>query len=188
MADGVLAADARGSIITLNTAARRLLGYGPSDALPPLTELFHDKPIRDLVDAILAGREAEPVDFVSGNLALLVGGRALPHGGALLVIRDVTDLRRLEMVRRDFVANVSHELKTPLTSIAGYAETLVAEAAVGTPAEQFSRTIVNNARRMQRLVDELLDLSRIESGGWHPTPGRVEVAAAAREAWAPFAE
>ena len=188
MADGVLATDARGEIVTLNTAARRLLGYGSSDVLPPLTELFYDKPARDLVDAILAGREAEPVELVPGQRALLAAGRALPNGGALLVIRDVTELRRLETVRRDFVANVSHELKTPLTSIVGYAETLAAEAAPGTQTEQFSRTILNNARRMQQLVDGLLDLSRIESGGWRPAPGLVDLAAVAREAWAPLAE
>jgi two-component system phosphate regulon sensor histidine kinase PhoR len=188
MADGVLAVDGRGAIITLNPAARRLLGYGADDTMPPLPELFHDKPARDLVDAILAGREVEAVDLAAGGRALVATGRALPNGGALLVIRDVTGLRRLETVRRDFVANVSHELKTPLTSIAGYAETLASEAPPDTQTEQFSRTILNNARRMQRLVDDLLDLSRIESGGWHPTQERVDVAVAAREAWAPFAE
>ena len=188
MADGVLAADARGEIVTLNTAARRLLGYGPADHLPPLAELFHDKPARELVDAILSGREAEPVDLALENRALLIAGRALPNGGALLVIRDVTDLRRLETVRRDFVANVSHELKTPLTSIAGYAETLTGEVSAGTQSEQFAQTILSNARRMQRLVDDLLDLSRIESGGWQPTPQPVDPATIARETWAPFAD
>jgi signal transduction histidine kinase len=190
MADGVLAADARGEIVTLNTAARRLLGYGATDALPPLAELFHDKSARDLVDAIVAGRDAEPVDVALGGDALLLAGRALPNGGALLVVRDVTELRRLETVRRDFVANVSHELKTPLTSIAGYAETLAAEAGAGPPSQtgQFAQTILNNARRMQRLVDDLLDLSRIESRHWQPAPEPVHIAAAVREAWASFAE
>jgi len=106
----------------------------------------------------------------------------------LLVFRDVTDLRRLEAVRRDFVANVSHELKTPLTSIAGYAETLAAEERDTTQAWKFADTILNNARRMQRLVDDLLDLSRIESGGWQPVRRVVDVAALAEEAWTPFVE
>src|SRR5207249_5049012 len=65
---------------------------------------------------------------------------------------------------RFFVANVSHELKTPLTSIAGYAETLALEAMPGTQTERFTRPVLSNARRMHRLVDDLLDLSRIESG------------------------
>ncbi len=84
------------------------------------------------------------------------------------------------------MANVSHELKTPLTSISGYAETLADETPAGTHAEQFARVILENAHRMQRLVEELLDLSRIESGGWRPTPERIDVGAVAREAWAPF--
>ncbi|MGH7547680.1 MAG: ATP-binding protein [Gemmatimonadales bacterium] len=187
MADGVLAADARGRIVTLNTAARRLLAYGASDSLPPLVELFHDKRARDLVDAIFAGGNAEPVDLELGNRALLVTGRALPNGGALLVVRDVTERRRLETVRRDFVANVSHELKTPLTVIAGYAETLAAEAGAASQTQHFAQIILNSAHRMQSLVDDLLDLSRIESGHWQPKPERVDVAAAAREAWTPFA-
>ena len=188
MAEGVVAADARRSIVTLNHAARRLLGYGPDDPVPSLAELFHEKAPRDLVEAVLGGREAEPSELERAGRVLLVAGRSLPNGGALLVIRDVTELRRLEAVRRDFVANVSHELKTPLTSIAGYAETLAAETNAGTQAAAFARTILNNARRMQRLVDELLDLSRIESGRWQPSPARTDVAALAREAWASFAE
>src|SRR3989454_8444796 len=152
---------------------------------PPRSTLF---PYTTLFRSILARREAEPVELVPGHRALLLAGRGLPNGGALLVVRDVTELRRLETVRRDFVANVSHELKTPLTSLAGYAETLAAEAGAGTQTERFAGTILNNARRIQRLVDDLLDLSRIESGHWHPAPHQVDVAAAAREAWAPFAD
>ena len=91
-------------------------------------------------------------------------------------------------MRRDFVANVSHELKTPLTSIAGYAETLALEATPGTQTERFTRPILSNARRMHRLVDDLLDLSRIESGRWQPDPERVDVRGLAEEAWAAFAD
>ncbi len=185
MTEGVLAADARGAIVTLNGAARRLLGYGAGDRLPALAELFHEKAPRDLVQTVLDGGEAEPRELERGARALLVTGRALPNGGVLLVIRDVTELRRLEAVRRDFVANVSHELKTPLTSIIGYAETLTTEDA-GKDAERFAHTILNNARRMQELVDDLLDLSRIESGRWQPTLARVDVAGVVGEAWAEF--
>jgi two-component system, OmpR family, phosphate regulon sensor histidine kinase PhoR len=91
-------------------------------------------------------------------------------------------------MRRDFVANVSHELKTPLTSIAGYAETLATEASPGTQIERFARPILSNARRMHRLVDDLLDLSRIESGRWQPHPELVDVRGLAGEAWAAFAD
>ncbi|HXL34839.1 MAG TPA: ATP-binding protein, partial [Gemmatimonadales bacterium] len=91
-------------------------------------------------------------------------------------------------MRRDFVANVSHELKTPLTSIAGYAETLATEASPGPQTERFVRPILSNARRMHRLVDDLLDLSRIESGRWQPHPELVDVRGLAGDAWAAFAD
>jgi two-component system, OmpR family, phosphate regulon sensor histidine kinase PhoR len=186
MADGLLATDAAGHVATANSAARRLLSRRPSEPLPPVTELFHDKRARELVRAALAGRQFEQQELDLEGRALLVASRPLPNGGTLLVFRDVTELRRLEAVRRDFVANVSHELKTPLTSIAGYAETLAAEESDPTQASKFASTILSNAQRMQRLVDDLLDLSRIESGGWQPLRSVVDVAALAQEAWTPF--
>ena len=90
----------------------------------------------------------------------------------MLVIHDLTEMRRLETVRRDFVANVSHELKTPLTSISGYAETLLTDRPDRETTRQFLGTHSRNARRMQELVDDLLDLSRIESGRWQPRSHR----------------
>jgi signal transduction histidine kinase len=105
----------------------------------------------------------------------------------VLVLHDLTEVRRLEAVRRDFVANVSHELKTPLTSISGYAETLLDDGADVETVRRFAGTILSNARRMQRLVDDLLDLSRIEAGRWQPTRTEVDVAAVARESWASLA-
>ena len=84
-------------------------------------------------------------------------------------------------MRRDFVANVSHELRTPLTIVGGFAETLQDP---GIPAErraEFARTILSNTQRMQRIVDELLDLSRIETGHWKPLPQQVRIADLGRE-------
>ena len=187
LSDGVLAADKRGALISTNAAARRLLGYDETEALPPLGELFHDRAHRALMREVLTGAVVEARELDLGDRTVVVSARPLADGGTLLVLSDVTDLRRLETIRRDFVANVSHELKTPLTAIAGYAETLAAEAS-DQQATGFAQTIVENAGRMQRLVDDLLDLSRIESGGWQPEPRTVNVEAAAREAWGPFVE
>jgi PAS domain S-box-containing protein len=183
MTDGVIAANARGDIAAVNTAARRLLGYQRDDDLPPLEELFHDKAARALLRDVLTDGDVQQRALDLDDRTLLVTGRPLPVGGTLLVLRDITELRRLETVRRDFVANVSHELKTPLTVIVGYAETLVAEH-----QHPFADTILRNAQRMQRLVDELLDLSRIESGAWQPERRVLELEPEAREAWLPFAE
>jgi len=187
LSDGVMAADKRGTVISTNSAARRLLGYGDMEPLPPLGELFHDRAHRTLMREVLTGAVVEGRELDLGERTVVVSARPLEDGGTLLVLSDVTDVRRLETIRRDFVANVSHELKTPLTAIAGYAETLAAESS-DAPATGFAQTIVENARRMQRLVDDLLDLSRIESGGWQPEPRTVNVEGAAREAWTPFAE
>ncbi len=187
LSDGVLAADRRGIIIETNAAARRLLGYGETEPLPPLGELFHDRAHRALMREVLTGAAVEGRELALGDRTVVFSARPLADGGTLLVLSDVSDLRRLETIRRDFVANVSHELKTPLTAIAGYAETLAAESR-NPQATGFAQTIVENAGRMQRLVDDLLDLSRIESGAWEPEPRRVEVDAAAREAWRPFAD
>jgi two-component system phosphate regulon sensor histidine kinase PhoR len=183
MIEGVIAADGRGHIVTANPAARRLLGYGAADPLPDLRELFRVKAAREVVDAVLTGESVEDRQLEMDDRAFLVNGRPLPAGGAVLVIHDLTELRRLEAVRRDFVANVSHELKTPLTSISGYAETLLGEAPGQETTRRFLTTILNNARRMQRLVDDLLDLSRIESGRWQPNRVEVSIDAAARESW-----
>jgi signal transduction histidine kinase len=93
----------------------------------------------------------------------------------VVALFDLTQTRRLERVRSDFVANVSHELKTPLTVIGGFAETLLDDDLTPERRRQFAETIRNNTARMQRLVDDLLDLSRIESGGWKPDPATIEV-------------
>jgi two-component system phosphate regulon sensor histidine kinase PhoR len=91
--------------------------------------------------------------------------RAAGANGAVMVLHDITDLRRLERVRRDFVANVSHEFKTPLTAIQGFAETLLS-GALDDKANRvrFVEIIREHARRLARLTDDLLKLSRIEAG------------------------
>ena len=187
LSDGVLGADRRGVVVSTNAAARRLLGYDDAEPLPPLAELFHDRPHRALMREVLSGATIEGRELDLGDRTVLISARPLEDGGTLLVLSDVTDVRRLETVRRDFVANVSHELKTPLTAIAGYAETLAAEAR-DEQARKFAQTVVENAHRMQRLVDDLLDLSRIESGSWAPEPKTLGVDAAARDAWGPFTD
>ncbi len=187
MIEGVIAADARGRVVTANPAARRILGYDPGEPLPDLAELFRVKAAREVVDAVLAGRAVEDRELDMAGRSFLVNARPLPTGGAVLVIHDLTEMRRLEAVRRDFVGNVSHELKTPLTSISGYAETLLGDRLDHPTTQRFVGTILSNARRMQELVDDLLDLSRIESGGWQPSSSLIDLEAVARESWAALA-
>jgi signal transduction histidine kinase len=182
--EAVVAVDARRQVVRINEAARRLLSIratGPfsADLLP------RDREFRDALSTAMAGRTVRPVELSLGGRTVALTARPLARGGAVLAAFDLTDVRRLETIRRDFVANVSHELKTPLTVIGGFAETLADPAVEPADRERFAGTIVSNVRRMQRIVDDLLDLSRIESGGWIPAPVPIEVAAAAADAVLP---
>ena len=187
MFEGVIAADARGRIMSVNGAARRLLGYPANAVLPPLPELFRARAARDAVTRVLGGEAVHDIPVESDDRSALLNARPLRGGGAVLVLHELTEIRRLETVRRDFVANVSHELKTPLTSIAGYAETLLTDSPDADTTRRFLGTILGNAQRMQRLVDDLLDLSRIESGRWRPQAEPVNLAGAAQDAWSGLA-
>lgn len=188
MGEGIIAADARSRIVLVNQAARTILGYDADAPLPDLRTLFRVKGARELVAGVLESREVAEREVELGGQVLSLHTRPLEGGGALLVLRDLTAVRRLEAIRRDFVANVSHELKTPLTSISGYAETLVTGEVDDDTRTRFLRTILNNAHRMQGLVDDLLDLSRIESGRWTPRPERLSLTHTVEEAWALLAE
>jgi two-component system phosphate regulon sensor histidine kinase PhoR len=114
---------------------------------------------------------AEQKSVRTARAASIVPGRAfdvkaapMPGGGAVGVLRDLTEIERIEKTRRDFIANVSHELRTPLTSIQGYAETLLDSSSEGNHAREFLEIIRKNAARMSRLTEDLLTLARVESG------------------------
>jgi two-component system, OmpR family, phosphate regulon sensor histidine kinase PhoR len=180
--EAVVAVDARRQVVRVNIAARRLLGI--RGAVPfSADNLPRDAVLRDALSAALEGESVDAVELVIEGHTIALTARPLSRGGgAVLAALDLTDVRRLETIRRDFVANVSHELKTPLTVIGGFAETLAEPGVPAAQRETFARTILTNVRRMQRIVDDLLDLSRIESGGWVPAPVRVDVASIAAEA------
>lgn len=188
MTDGIIAADARGRIALANRAARQVLGYAADAPLPDLRTLFRVRAARGIVAQVLDGESVTDREVELDGRIVSINARSAGEAGVVLILRDQTDLRRLESIRRDFVANVSHELKTPLTSISGYAETLAADEVDLATRQRFLRTILDNAHRMQRLVDDLLDLSRVESGRWTPEVGRVALDGAVSEAWAMLAD
>jgi signal transduction histidine kinase len=111
------------------------------------------------------------------------GNGARSPGGAVVAFTDLTELRRLEGVRRDFVANVSHEIRTPLTSIRGYVETLLSDDLPADMQRQFLGVIEKNAERLHGIVDDLLDLSRLESGGWRPELRPLRALTVADDVW-----
>ncbi len=188
MAEGVIATDEDGTVVITNDAARRALGYGPTDTLPNVRELFHQHDAQAIVGRVLAEEGVVAHETTIHGRTILVTGRPLPNGGAVLGLNDVTEFRRLEIVRRDFVANVSHELKTPLTSVLGYLETFLLSDEDDATRRQFVEVALLNGRRMQRLVDDLLDLSRLEAGVWKPAPKEVSTSEVSAEVWAPFVE
>jgi two-component system, OmpR family, phosphate regulon sensor histidine kinase PhoR len=173
MAEGVVAVDRSDRLITANRAALALLGIAGADVHGrPLQELVRNPALGKLVAQ--AVRQPEPVSgevLVHGETGprhLQVHGSSLGNdaaggAGVVLVLEDVTRLRRLEQVRRDFVANVSHELRTPITSLKGFVETLL-DGAMREPetAERFLRIVLKQADRLHAIVSDLLLLAQME--------------------------
>ncbi len=169
MQEGVLVLGSDGRIQILNPALVELLEIsGTATGRLPL-EAFRQAELADYIDRARRVGQATSVEIeLGGTRARRVLVQAVPFQGdppgLLVVFVDLTELRRLESVRRDFVTNVSHELRTPVAAILSAAETLRGPAA-GDPAgrERFSSIIQRNAERLGRLIEDLLDLSRIES-------------------------
>ena len=132
----------------------------------PLVETVRDP---DFLTAVRGASEVRKV--FTARAASIVPGRTfdvtaapMPGGGAVAVLRDLTETERIEKTRRDFIANVSHELRTPLTSIQGYTETLLDSASDNNHSRDFLEIIRKSALRMSRLTEDLLTLARVESG------------------------
>jgi two-component system phosphate regulon sensor histidine kinase PhoR len=132
----------------------------------PLVETVRDP---DFLTAVRGASESRKV--FTARAASIVPGRTfdvtaapMPGGGAVAVLRDLTETERVEKTRRDFIANVSHELRTPLTSIQGYTETLLDSAPDNNHSRDFLEIIRKSALRMSRLTEDLLTLARVESG------------------------
>lgn len=194
MQEGVLLLDRDGKVAMMNAALREMLLLRADVVGQPLLEVVRHAELKELLDRaqrtrrtcsgevelgglkprrlLVRGTSFKQLGEIDGSVASdpRVGTRASNRpapdavGGLLAVFFDVTDIRRLESLRRDFVANVSHELRTPVTAVLSAAETL--ELAMGKDPEgarRFLAIIERNATRLQRLIEDLLDLSRIES-------------------------
>jgi two-component system phosphate regulon sensor histidine kinase PhoR len=169
MEEGVLLVDRDGRIAFVNTALRDMLLLGPDAVGKTPFEATRHADLKELLDHAREVAEAVTAEIVTEGLKprrLLVRIASLPARDDQLcaVFVDVTEMRRLETLRRDFVANVSHELRTPVTAIRSAAETLQS-GMPDDPAvlEQFIGIISRNAQRLHELVEDLLELSRIES-------------------------
>ena len=181
--DGVAQVDREGLIVRANSAFEARVGRSEL-AGERIASLFRDPGNLAAVQEAIDGSPGTNESTIGLRTVLLT---ARPDArGALVVLRDLTRTRQLEGMRRDFVANVSHELKTPLTNVLGFAEAIAEDEEVPEGPRGFADRIVANSRRMQVLVDDLLDLSRIESGVWTPEPIDLELTAVTLEAWSGF--
>lgn len=164
MQDAVIAVGADGRVQWANHGMDRLVQVTRISL--PLIETVRDPDfvavVRDAA-AQKAARSARAGSIVPGR-TFDVTAAPMPGGGAVAVLRDLTETERVEKTRRDFIANVSHELRTPLTSIQGYAETLLDSKGDGNHTREFLEIIRKNAYRMSRLTEDLLTLARVESG------------------------
>ena len=166
MQDAVIAISSDGLVQWANQPMDRLIPQH-TRLNAPVVETIRDP------DFLAAVKEATTTKQVKTTRATsIVPGRAydvtaapLPDGGAVAVLRDLTETERVEKTRRDFIANVSHELRTPLTSIQGYSETLLDLSSENNDSHrEFLEIIRKNAARMARLTEDLLTLARVESG------------------------
>ena len=170
MVEGVCALDGTGRVLWLNPSAQHLLGLGPPQGPRPLlTDLFRQPELDALISDVLQRRRPAACEVRAFTPSeRMIRFQAAPCDGGqaecVLVAQDVTEMRRLEGLRREFVANVSHELKTPLTSIHGLVETLLG-GALEDPGHnrRFVTLIEEDTKRLTRLIDDLLELSQIES-------------------------
>ena len=180
--EGLMALTDDARVLRINPTARRLLGVTAVVPFSPVGSIIRDPVLRDLLELSVVRPEAR-MEVRVGDRELEVRTKRGTAGGAVVLLVDITEIRRLEAVRSDFVANASHELKTPLTVIRAAAETVLDEEMPSDLRAQFLRSIEGNTVRLQRLVDDLLDLSRYESGAWRPEREPVAVAAVAAAAW-----
>jgi two-component system phosphate regulon sensor histidine kinase PhoR len=183
MVEGVAVIDAEERLVFYNRAFSEILNLDSAAAEGrPLIEVVRNSDLLSLIRLALRGDEGLQTDITIGitqtqsfsitaapvkalDVSATVGAPNEKPSGAVVVLHDVTELRRLERVRQDFVANVSHEFKTPLTAIQGFAETLLA-GALDDPENnrRFLEIIRNHAIRLARLTNDLLKLARIEAG------------------------
>ncbi len=171
MVEGVAVVNAAERLLFANHGFAEILELdAPPQSGSALVEVVRQTELIEAVREVLKGAPRVESEIVTGTLrqhffAVTVASvRASENSGAVIVLHDITDLRKLERVRRDFVANVSHEFKTPLTAIQGFAETLLA-GAMDDPQNRlrFLEIILDHSRRLARLTDDLLKLSKMDA-------------------------
>lgn len=167
MREGFLIVDNKCSILSSNRSALRLLGIDDAQKPENLHQAVCSGKLLDLVDNALAGTRGDEEITVGGGTWQLFANPVITAGhvtGAIIIFMDVTEREQREALRREFSANVSHELKTPLTSITGFAELMKEGMVPKERMQEFSGDIYRESRRLIDLVDDIIQLSRLDEG------------------------
>ncbi len=181
MTEGLIVLDDRLSVLSCNASALHLLGCsGLSPARQNLVVLCREAWMTDLARSALGGRRAERVETLHERALRVLASPA--SNGCILLLSDVTEQQENERMRREFTANVSHELKTPLTSISGYAELIESGMARQEDVPRFAGIISSECARLLALVDDIISLSRLDEGAVPQADGPVGLLSLAHEA------
>jgi two-component system phosphate regulon sensor histidine kinase PhoR len=183
MAEGVLAVDHQMRVMFCNQSLLRALSLkGQVEVNTPLIGVVRDPRFLSLITNVLSSGEptSTRLQFTGEDSSIFEAYASPlevpPHRGALVILHDITGLERLERIRKDFVANVSHEMRTPLTAIRGYAETLLSGALTDDEHNRrFVEIIQAHAIRLNNIASDLLTLSDLESGRRDTEPGPISV-------------
>ncbi len=171
MNEGLVLIGASGDVLSLNPAAARLLDAGHYVIGEPLHTIGRAADLQPLLDKALTGAQAEQILDIKGERYQCDASPVLSEGqvdGVVLLLFNVTERERAAQIRQEFTANVSHELKTPLHSISGYAELLGAGMVRAEDVAPFAGKIHREAQRMVQLVEDILHLSHLEEGALMP--------------------
>ena len=167
MSEGLLVIDNQTDLLSCNSSARNLLAASGMQKQQSVFSLNRSEPFRQAVDAVLAGKHGETILRVGDNYCQVTGNPVFSDGavtGGVLLLVDITEKIQRENLRREFTANVSHELKTPLTSISGFAEIIQDGFVKPQDVKIFAGKIFDEAQRLITLVGDVIKISQLDEG------------------------
>ncbi len=178
MSEGFILVDSQANMLSHNSSALKVLSAGEAQGSGSVYLLNKEPRFAAAVDNALAGRHGEALLAVDGRSCQVMANPVISSGqvtGAVLVIMDVTEREQRDALRREFTANVSHELKTPLTSISGFAELIKDGLAPADKAREFAGDIYSESRRLIALVEDIIKLSRLDEESFAPEKKSVDL-------------
>ena len=178
MSEGLLVVDSQTNLLSCNSAALRLLGAEKQPENPSVLALNHAEAFRTVIRDALAGRHGEGRLEVGGRSLQLLANPAGQEGeaaGAVILVMDTTEREQREALRREFSANVSHEIKTPLTSISGFAELMKSGVVAQKDVMDFSQSIYDEAQRLIHMVEDIIRLSELDETELHRETGPIDL-------------